>query len=102
MNELQAIQAWFQEQCNGEWEHSEGIRIESCDNPGWWVRIGLKGTRLADKHFAPRSTGLSDDRMETDSDWLHCEVKDHVFDAAGDPSKLEAILRIFLEWAKTD
>jgi hypothetical protein len=101
MNELQDIQDWFQNHCNDEWEHSQGIQIETCDNPGWWVHIELKGTPLADKDFIPISKGVSNDKMDTSEDWIHCEVKDHVFDAAGDPSKLGVILRTFLEWAKT-
>lgn len=99
MNEIEEIQEWFRRHCNGEWEHSQGIRVESCDNPGWWVHIALKGTPLAGKAFTRISKGVSDDKMETEEEWLHCEVKDHVFDAAGDSSQLKVILRTFLDWA---
>ena len=101
MNLLQEIQRWFLSQCNGEWEHTQGIKIETCDNPGWWVHINLKGTPLANKHFSPISKGISADKMKTEADWLHCEVKNQMYDAAGDANKLETILSTFLEWAKT-
>jgi hypothetical protein len=101
MNELREIQRWFQSQCNEVWEHSRGIRIETVDNPGWWVHIDLQGTALADKPFTPVAHGLSADKVDPEADWLCCEVRDHVFDAAGDPAKLETILRIFLGWAKS-
>lgn len=100
MNEIEEIQEWFRQHCNGEWEHSQGIRIESCDNPGWWVHIELKGSPLAGKPFTRISRGISDDKMETEEEWLYCEVKDQVFDAAGDPAKLKVIFRTFLNWAK--
>ncbi len=101
MNELQDIQAWFSAQANGEWEHSYGIRIDTCDNPGWWVHIDLTDTPLAEKSFMPISKGVSEDMMNTDPDWIRCDVRDEVFDGAGDASKLEAILRIFLDWANS-
>jgi hypothetical protein len=39
MNELRQIQDWYKSQCNGEWEHSCGLSIETLDNPGWRVQI---------------------------------------------------------------
>ena len=43
---LVRLQLWYSRQCDGDWEHGLGIRIESLDNPGWSVRIDLKGTNL--------------------------------------------------------
>jgi len=33
-NLLQFLQEWYLEQCNGDWEHEFGIKIETLDNPG--------------------------------------------------------------------
>ena len=44
---------WFTQHCDGEWENDHGISIESCDNPGWWVKIDLKGTDLESRVFEP-------------------------------------------------
>lgn len=39
-----ALERWYASQCNGEWEHSYGVWIDSLDNPGWQVRISLRET----------------------------------------------------------
>jgi hypothetical protein len=46
---LTRLQEWYGEQCDGDWEHQSGICIETLDNPGWFVRIDLAGTALADR-----------------------------------------------------
>ena len=51
MELLLKLQKWYASQCDGHWEHSSGITIESMDNPGWWVKINLKGTSLENKKF---------------------------------------------------
>lgn len=38
---VNAIQQWYARQCDGDWEHASGIRIESTDNPGWQATIQL-------------------------------------------------------------
>lgn len=30
---------WYASQCNGEWEHSNGLTIVTTDNPGWVVEF---------------------------------------------------------------
>jgi hypothetical protein len=29
------LQAWYAEQCDGDWEHQFGVSVETLDNPGW-------------------------------------------------------------------
>lgn len=36
------LEDWFACQCDGDWEHQGGIRIETTDNPGWFVQVDLK------------------------------------------------------------
>ncbi len=46
MREMECINKWFEEQCNGDWEHIYGIKIYTLDNPGWAVKIDLYDTDL--------------------------------------------------------
>jgi len=34
-NVMERIQDWYRRQCDGDWEHSYGVKIETLDNPGW-------------------------------------------------------------------
>ncbi len=34
MDTLNWIQSWYYENCDGDWEHSYGMRIDTVDNPG--------------------------------------------------------------------
>lgn len=47
---MQRLQEWFAKHCNGEREHMSGVRIETTDNPGWWIKIELEGTPCANMH----------------------------------------------------
>lgn len=100
MSILKEISNWYLNRCNGDWEHSCGISIQTCDNPGWWVKIDLRGTPLADRAFQPLSKHMGPHGHPTGTDWLHCHIDDFVFHGAGDGSKLEMILQLFLEWAE--
>lgn len=85
------IQNWYAEQCNGDWEHSYGVKINTLDNPGWDVEIDLTETDLE---------GLSIEYYlveESETDWYGISVKDNVYSAGGDPSKLELLLLKFKE-----
>jgi len=113
MNEINRLQKWYQSQCNGDWEQQHGISITSCDNPGWWVKIDIENTPLENKPFPPLernvsskqmsriAKGLEADMGDRGSDWMLCEVKNKVFDGAGDIGKLQTILETFLIWAES-
>ena len=92
MNPLPELQKWYRSQCDGEWEHRFGIKIETLDNPGWSVRIELTGTALSKKCF-PQLKKLGDKLT-----WIHCEVLDGKFEGHGGPLMLEEIIRTFLSW----
>jgi len=64
MSTLARLQAWYTRQCNGAWEHSSGVLIESCDNPVWWVKVNLLGTaRLQGRAFGEISEGVNAQRF---------------------------------------
>lgn len=94
MDVLKELNKWFESNCDGDWEHSYGIKIETLDNPGWIVYINLYDTYLDDAPFEE----IAIDNGE--NDWLSCKVKDYIFIGMGDTKKLETILEIFLQWQK--
>jgi hypothetical protein len=86
------LQRWCKAQCNGDWEHSYGIVIETLDNPGWYLRIDLQETSLKGVNFEPMS------ELEPELEWIDCKVKDGRFVAAGGPLMLERMIEVFLDW----
>lgn len=98
MNELEEIQKWYMSQCNEAWEHANGVRIETLDNPGWLVHIDLVGTPLQSKAFKTviQERSESEDR----NDWINCQVEEGQYVGAGGPANLAKILSVFLDWAK--
>ncbi|MGO4109393.1 immunity 53 family protein [Paenibacillus sp. YAF4_2] len=83
------VQNWYEKNCNGDWEHSYGIKIETVDNPGWYVEIDLTETYLEDKHF----NSIKIERNE--DDWFYCAVRERQFVCAGGAKNLIEILSIF-------
>ena len=99
MTTIERLQEWYRQCCDGDWEHTYGVKIDTLDNPRWLVKIDLTRTDLQDKSFGAIQDGMrTDDGHPSESDWICCSVKDNIFDGAGDPGKLEAILRVFLDW----
>jgi len=93
-NNLERLQAWFLSQCDGDWEHSYGIRISTADNPGWIVDIELLETNLEGRGFER----LRIERSE--SDWLIVFSDPEIFRIRCGPNNLEEGLGIFCDWAE--
>lgn len=102
MSTLARLQTWYTRQCNGVWEHASGVVIESCDNPGWWVKIHLRGTPLHPCAFAEVAEGVDSQRIARGPRWLSCRVEGEIWHGAGDETQLERILEIFLAWAEAN
>jgi hypothetical protein len=96
---LQALQKWYADQCDGDWEHGSGIEITTLDNPGWLVKIDLVGTELEARSFEPISDPVDAPDFEQSDHWLHCSITNGVWQGAGDETKLLVILQTFLAWA---
>ena len=94
---LARLQQWYAAQCDGDWEHGLGIRIDTLDNPGWRVTIDLAGTDLQGRTFTPIERGLEEDAT---TDWHCIRVAQNRFEGTGDPTKLAFILDHFMAWAK--
>jgi hypothetical protein len=89
------LQRWYESHCDGDWEHSAGVRLTTLDNPGWRLTIDLEGTAL-------EGQALAWVKVETsDTDWLHYRAEANRFEAAGGARNLTAMLRAFRDWAET-
>jgi hypothetical protein len=75
MTTLARLQACYSHQCNGEWGHSSGVNIQSCDNPGWWIKINLRGTPLQNQTFTEIAEGVDSQRFSPGSPWLNCHTQ---------------------------
>ena len=90
---LYLLQRWYSQQCDGEWEHGYGVRIDTLDNPGWSLRIELTDTPLQDEIHDWSKVERSE------HDWVHWRVQDRVFEAACGPTNLNEAILAFLDLA---
>jgi hypothetical protein len=70
MNQLEFLPKWYKSKCDGDWEHTYGIKIETLDNPGWIITIDLEETD-SDNLVFTESEDLSDD------DWFQITTRDN-------------------------
>ncbi|MCQ8184871.1 immunity 53 family protein [Parvularcula maris] len=89
------IEDWFTRQCDGDWEHEYGIKVETSDNPGWIVEIDYVGTYLEGRNF------LTVDIERSENDWLKCRIESGKFKGSGGPRNLAEVLITFRHWAET-
>jgi hypothetical protein len=93
---LSVLEKWYACQCNGEWEHGYGVRIETLDNPGWRVRIGLHGTEKQSAALTRVTLTRSED------DWLSYWVENEIFEVACGPENLSEAIDTFAGWFESD
>lgn len=83
------LQDWYQSQCDSDWEHDYGIRIETLDNPGWSIEIDLTNTTVT----------MSSQKWElieiSKNSWVGYKIENDIYFASGDPKKLELMILIF-------
>ena len=101
INALEELQLWFRSQCDEHWERTYGIQIGTMDNPGWSLFIDLTDTDVELKSYKSYSYGITEQTENGDPNWLFTKKESNRFIAYGGPEKLEEIIRIFLEWAKS-
>lgn len=90
MSEITWIEQWYQRQCDGNWEHQHGIKVETLDNPGWHVEIdGL----------LPSSSPMQYAEEHSETSWIRCSLENGKFDGYGDPQRLGEILALFQRWS---
>ncbi len=93
MNNFLWLEQWYLQQCDGQWENSFGIHIETLDKPGWSVRINLQGTAF---------DGLPNAELKhmqhSDSEWMRCRIVAGTFEASRGPLMLGPIVQLFRSW----
>jgi len=89
---LSTLEQWYASQCNGLWEHSDGIHIDTLDNPGWRIRIDLRDTR---KH----NNTLDRRKIErAENGWILYWVENQQFHIACGPLNFSEAAEIFVRW----
>jgi len=91
---LEELESWYYSNCNKDWEHQFGIKIDTLDNPGWRVEIDLEETKLEDISFEEVNN------IEPELEWIVCKVENKKFTGVGGPKELNDILKVFISWAK--
>ena len=92
---LSELERWYASQCNGDWEHSYGVKINTTDNPGWRVHIDLWGTTRQDAE-------LERVKIErTGDDWIQYWVEKNQFNIACGPANLTEAASIFVRWLES-
>ena len=88
MESMQWLMNWFNQNCDGDWEHNNSISISTLDNPGWSFKVNLTDTDDEGKE-------LSIKMFNNDKDWYQIDCDGDTFDAVGDPSKLLLLIDCF-------
>lgn len=96
MELLKKLENWFIMHCDGDWEHSYGITIDTLDNPGWKLVVDLMDTLLEDVDFQSVQVGNVTDKKGF---WITCYKENNVFIGMGSADSLEKLISIFLDWS---
>ena len=83
------LQAWYASQCDGEWEHGHGLKIDTLDNPGWCVEIDLGGTRWSTLSIP------ATEMHRSEHDWVSVHPAVGRFTAACGPLNLGEVVHQF-------
>jgi immunity protein 53 of polymorphic toxin system len=94
---LKRLQNWYGLQCDGGWEHTYGISIDTLDNPGWSFKVNFTDTGLFGRAFEEVVFEGNDK-----NDWYQCRVKDRDFEGHCGPARLSDVITILLSWAGID
>ena len=72
------------------------MRIDTLDNPGWRLHIGLRGTKRQDAASPEVALTRSQD------DWIYYWVEKEEFRVACVPKNLSEAIDIFVGWFESD
>ncbi|MDR3158367.1 MAG: immunity 53 family protein [Zoogloeaceae bacterium] len=70
-NIIEALQRWYSSQCDDTWEHSNGVKISTIDNPGWHVEMRCLSSK--------KELDLRIDRDEEERDWIVVKATESKF-----------------------
>ena len=90
---VEYLTEWYTSMCDGDWEHSFGVRIGTLDNPGWTLSVDPEETNL-------EGAILNSERIErSDSDWISVSSDGRTFRGSGGPKNLPELLERFREFS---
>ena len=89
---IERIQDWYKINCNGDWEHSYGYKIETLDNPGWAIKIDLAETALENLEFQREFKNSNND-----NDWFQMHTENKVLNIYCGPENLKSTFEIFFD-----
>jgi hypothetical protein len=95
ISELTWLQAWYILWCDGDWEHSYGVTIESQGTVGWIFSADLSDTALEGQPLKPG------EHRRTESDWITWELNGSFFRSFGGVWNLTEMVGIFRDWVQT-
>jgi len=87
-----ALEDWYAQQSDGDWEHLYGVKITTLDNPGWSVSVALNET---DKQDVPLARTKID---RSDEDWIHYWVAENRYEIRCGPRNLSEAVQLFVDW----
>ncbi|WP_052594098.1 Imm53 family immunity protein [Luteipulveratus mongoliensis] len=96
MNSLQRLGEWTRQRSDDQWTDSSVV-IETVSNPGWIVKVELKGAGLENREFEEIEEGVGATPQDR---WFCCYIEQGVWKGAGDETQLERIIETFLDWAE--
>ncbi|TGN21626.1 immunity 53 family protein [Empedobacter tilapiae] len=83
------LQNWYESQCDGDWEHYYGIKIETLDNPGWDISVDINNYIVADISWSIYG--------DFNSKWIGFKIKDSKFNGSCDPTSFKILLEVLKE-----
>lgn len=86
---LEWLEQWYESQCDNNWEHAFGIKIETIDNPGWEISIDLEDTEVDSSPMEWMLIGDFENR------WLGFKIEDNKFEGSCDPKNLGTLISVF-------
>ena len=91
---------WYQTHCNDVWEHQNGVRLETLDNPGWLLTVDLIHTDLQGRAMIEVREGIAPNNHPVSPRWLHCSAIDNQFRGACDPTQVARLFEIFHQFRR--
>ena len=98
------LMQWYLAECNDDWEHSYGVKIDTLDNPGWTLKIDLRETNLQDRPFERVEHGQPTSDLEEWrklGSWLVADGKGKIFNVACGPLDLDGAIQVFRDWVES-
>lgn len=96
MNGISLLEKWYSARCDGGWEHGCGVKIDTLDNPGWTVRIGLQGTVRQNSKLERVQLDRAEDN------WIHYWIEQNEFHICCGALNLSEGIQLFVEWFDSD